>query len=527
MKTKTLIVLASLLGVCAFAAAQPADPPQEQPLPAPAADPAPPPAAQEPLTPPPEQEVPAPSPATTATPGDGLRLNFRGVPLDMVLNYLSEAAGFIIVLEAPVQGTVDVWSNQALTKEEAVDLLNTILYQKGYAAIRNDRTLTIVSRDEAKKRQIPVQSGGDPEEIPRSDEMITQIIPVRYANAMQMTKDLQPLLPTYANLTANESGNALVLTATQADVRRMAEIVQALDTSISSISTLRVFPLHFADAKELATSVKELFTPPQQNNNDRRSRFSSRFGGDRDGGNQPEGTGDSQALKVASRVVAVADERSNALVVSAPDELIPAIEQLVKEIDVSVADITELRVFPLVNSSPVEMAEILASLFPDESRTDNNQRSSGVRFGPAEFFRGRSRNNEPETSSRAKKQSRVVAVPDQRTSSIIVSAPGELMPQIAQMITEIDANSARKERVFVYPLANADPGEVERILTDLFNRTGTQTGRNRNTSEQDSALTNRRQTQNQGVTGNTGGFGNSGFGSGGVGTGGRSGQTFP
>jgi hypothetical protein len=42
----------------------------------------------------------------------GLRLNFRGVPLDLVLNYLSEAAGFIIVLDAKLTGKIDAWSNQ-------------------------------------------------------------------------------------------------------------------------------------------------------------------------------------------------------------------------------------------------------------------------------------------------------------------------------------------------------------------------------------------------------------------------------
>src|SRR5690349_10050921 len=86
-----------------------------------------------------------------------LRLNFRGVPLDMVLNYLSEAAGFIIVLETEAKGKVDVWSNQPLTKEEAVDLLNTILNKNGYAAIRNGRTLRIVNREDAKKMNIPVK----------------------------------------------------------------------------------------------------------------------------------------------------------------------------------------------------------------------------------------------------------------------------------------------------------------------------------------------------------------------------------
>ena len=51
-----------------------------------------------------------------------LRLNFRGVSLDMVLNYLSEAAGFIIILETEPKGKVDVWSNQPLNQEEAIDL---------------------------------------------------------------------------------------------------------------------------------------------------------------------------------------------------------------------------------------------------------------------------------------------------------------------------------------------------------------------------------------------------------------------
>src|SRR5262245_58696977 len=66
-----------------------------------------------------------------------LRLNFRGVPLEMVLDYLSDAAGFTVVLDTPISGKVDVWSYQALSKDEAVDLLNTVLAKNGYAAIRN------------------------------------------------------------------------------------------------------------------------------------------------------------------------------------------------------------------------------------------------------------------------------------------------------------------------------------------------------------------------------------------------------
>src|SRR5262249_32784219 len=154
----------------------------------------------------------------------------------------------------------------------AVELLNTVLSKNGYAAIRNGRTLKIVSRDEAKTKDVPVKSGNDPDEIPKSDEMVTQIITVRHANAAQLIQNLQPLLPSYARdaLTAKGSGNALVLTAPQTDVRRMVEIVKALDDSISATSAIRVFPLRYADAKELATAVKELFQPQGQqgqNNN--------------------------------------------------------------------------------------------------------------------------------------------------------------------------------------------------------------------------------------------------------------------
>jgi type II secretory pathway component GspD/PulD (secretin) len=472
-------------------------------------------------------KTPTPSSATARPNGEaGLRLNFRGVPLEMVLNYLSDAAGFIINLKpgTDVKGKVDVWSNQPLSKDEAVDLLNTVLNQNGFAAVRKQRTLTIMSRKDAKTEDIPVRRSADPNEIPKTDEMVTQIVPVRYANATQLTKDLQPLLPSGAEMTANESANALVITDTQANIRRMTEIVHALDTSISSISAVRVFPLQYADAKDLATAVKEVFeTPNQQNNNNPAARFFARFGQGGRGGGGPfpgggifpgggdqNGTGTSEARTAASRVVAVADERSNSLVVSAPDEFIPTIEQLVKELDVSVSDITELRVFHLKNANAVEMADMFSQLFPDDTKTgnDSNQNQFGFRFGGG-GGRGRNNNNQTDTSERMKKKGRVLAVADERTSSIIVSAASELMPQIEEMIAQLDASPARKQKVYIYSLENADAQQVQQVLQDMFQRNNTTM--NRNNQNQNSALMNRTQNNNRNMTSGTGntGIGNS------------------
>jgi general secretion pathway protein D len=151
--------------------------------------------------------------AVAPLPEGAMRMNFRGAPLNLVLDYLSDAAGFIINKETEVRGTVDVWSKEPVSKEEAVQLLNSVLKKNGYAVTRNGRILTIISLETAKTADLEVVTGSDPEVVDRSDEVVTQIIPVRYASATQLMNNLQVLLPTSANLSVNESANSLILVA--------------------------------------------------------------------------------------------------------------------------------------------------------------------------------------------------------------------------------------------------------------------------------------------------------------------------
>ncbi len=480
----------------------------------------------------------APAPTYVLLPNGqkGVRLNFRGVPLEMVLRYLSQVAGYIITLETPVNGKVDVWSEQPVSFDEALRLLDNVLHKNGYAALVDGRFLTIINRDNAKHRNIPVitfTSTNVIEDIPKSDKMVTEIIPIRYANATAITRDLFPLLPEFATMTANESANALVLTDVQSDIRRMVEIVKALDTSIGGISKIKVFPLQYADAKDLASEIKELF--PSQTNTGRGgggigggNPFAMMFGGGGGpggfggggggrggrggggfgglgggfgGGGGGGGAGASEARQAASRVTAVADERTNSLVVSAPDELIGTIEQLVKEVDQNATNITELRSFHLTFADPVEVANLLATLFPDMTNQSGNNRSS-LQFGRggfggggpmAAFFgggRGGAGGAATTTSARTAMQMRVIAVPDQRTSTVIVTASTEVMPKIAEMIAQMDANPARKQRLYVYKLNNADADNVQNVLQDMFGSTTTRNNRNQNNN----AMTTR-QTQ--------------------------------
>ena len=109
------------------------------------------------------------------------------------------------------------------------------------------------------------------------------------------------------------------------------------------------------------------------------------------------------------------------------------------------------------------------------------------------------------------KKGRVLAVPDSRTSSIVVSASHDLMVQIAPMIEQLDGNPAKRQRVYVYSLENADVKEVEQVLRGMFERTTTQN--NRNNSQQESVLTTRSTaSQNTGVGNARNSTGSSGFG---------------
>lgn len=450
--------------------------------------------------------------AQDASGEEGIILNFRGVPLDTVLDYLSRSAGFVIVREAVVEGTVDVWSHQPLSKDEAVDLLNTILNQKGYAAIRSDRTLLIVTLEEAREHDLPVVAGSDPELIPKTDEMVTQIIPVRYANVGQLVQAMEPLLPSYAVLTANEGSNAIVLTDTRRSIHRMVKIVEALDTSFSSVAALRVFPLAYSEAAETAELINNLFSPPSANTGaqDRRRAFFQQFmqrgspggrgrgdfGGRGGNGEVASGAG-AGARQAMSRVLAVADERTNAVVVSAPEEVMPTIAQMIEELDTDTAAVPEVRVFPLKFAFAEDMVNIILEAFVPPNA---NRGRGGDGRGGAQFRGGFGGGQDEEV---------VQAVADSRTNSVIVTAMSDKMALISKMIEGLDSDPALTQRVFVYNLKNADSENVAAILENMFG-SGSSGGRAARSNPQGGQSGQRPQ-------GGQGARGQSGFGGGGGG----------
>jgi type II secretory pathway component GspD/PulD (secretin) len=124
-------------------------------------------------------------------------------------------------------------------------------------------------------------------------------------------------------------------------------------------------------------------------------------------------------------------------------------------------------------------------------------------------------NTSADQSTRMQKQGQVVAVPDLRTSSVVVSASRDLMKQIADMIRELDMDPAKKQQVYVFDFQNTDPSQAVTILQSLFpnqqyGANSSMMNRNQNQAGTGNQLNNRA-TQNQNQMGRTSG---SGFGTG-------------
>jgi len=71
-------------------------------------------------------------------------------------------------------------------------------------------------------------------------------------------------------------------------------------------------------------------------------------------------------------------------------------------------------------------------------------------------------------NDRIQKETQVTAVADDRLQAVIVSAPNDLMEQIAGMMNDLDVPSPRDQNVYVFQTKNSDPQQVAQVLQSMF-----------------------------------------------------------
>jgi len=232
---------------------------------------------------------------------------------------------------------------------------------------------------------------------------------------------------------------------------------------------------------------------------------------------------------VSPQATIVANEAGNSIVVTDTQSNIRHLTEIIRAIDNSAEGETEIRVFHLTHASPTDVASELSQIFPTGG-TSGSQVQTPFRFGggvggpggggggPGGFFQrmmaaNATGNTGGSQNSRIQKQSQVVAVADQRTSSVVVTASKDLMQEIAGMMEQLDVPSTRDQKVFVYHMDNGDPQQALTVLQNMFQNNSTSSRSGTGSSSQNSALQNR-ETQNATTTGNSSSSSTTGFGTG-------------
>ena len=325
---------------------------------------------------PPQPTGEQPAPAATLPPGGKITLEFRGARLGQVLDHLSQEAGLVIINPIELPAPITLVSKQPLAAADAIDALNGVLLDQGYTAILRGKTLRVVTLAAAKQQNLPVASGSDPERIPETDRMVTQIIPVGFATAKDLAENLQPLLGPSATLAANESSNALILTDTQANIRRIASIVQAIDGAVSGEQQIRVFHLVHADAEKVAQVINSIYGKTGTSSNQRnQQQFTPWGGGGQRGGNQPPAAEAKTGGGRGGEVTAAADSGTNSVVIRAGIGALDLLSQVVTELDVDTTSRDGVLVYRVRNGKAADLATSLNSLFQGTQATSTSTTS--------------------------------------------------------------------------------------------------------------------------------------------------------
>jgi len=229
--------------------------------------------------------------------------------------------------------------------------------------------------------------------------------------------------------------NAIIVGASAEDMKLAKSLIAQLDKAADAKSSLHVFPLKKADAQQVATMLDNIY--------------------------------ESQG---ATAVTVSFDERINAIVVQAGTADAARIGELVAKLDQEdVANITEIRVFPLVNADATELAEILNATL--NTKPDSLTDASPNRQTVLQFI---TRTSDGKQLIANALQEGLLITPNPRANSLVVSAPLSIMPLLKSLITAMDSTSPRKAEIKIITLKNADALRMSEVLQQIFSleRTG-------------------------------------------------------
>jgi general secretion pathway protein D len=326
--------------------------------------PAEPPRIAAPATPPPPAVPPAPPTAPPVPPaqrGRFIVLNFDNADIETVIHAASEIVGFNYVLGPGVSGKkVTVQTSGRIPQEDVFGVLLAILELHGVTAVRSGNLYKIVPIEGARERAVPTIVGGTADPTRIGDEVVTQIVPIRFAPVNDLGTLLRPLISSKGTLIANRETGVLIITDSASNIARLLDIIKLIDVEVA-IDELQIIPLQYADASEMANILTQLFQA---------GRLRAGGGAAPTAGLPavpipvaPGAPGAAAAGGADRPPLIVAERRSNSLIVNARKGEMETIRRVIEKIDVNVSGGRRVFIYYAENAKAKDLASTLNAIY--------------------------------------------------------------------------------------------------------------------------------------------------------------------
>lgn len=180
-------------------------------------------------------------------------LNLKDADIGALINTVAEVTHRNFIVDPRVKGKVTVISTRPMDSEEVYQVFLSILKVHGFAAIPSGAVTKIVPDVNAKQEDIPTVTDRD---TGQGDEMVTRVIEVKNVAAAQLVPILRPLIPQQGHLAAYPTTNVLVISDHAANVERLVSIIRRIDQV--SDSAIEIIPLEHASAAEVVRVITSM-----------------------------------------------------------------------------------------------------------------------------------------------------------------------------------------------------------------------------------------------------------------------------
>src|SRR5437879_4177086 len=327
--------------------------PRPEPPPAPRVEPPP----RLPPAPPTAPEVPA------AQRGRFVVLNFDNADVETVIQAASEIIGFNYVLAPDVRGKVTVQTSGRIAQEDVFGVLLAILEVQGFTAVKSGNLYKIVRIEGARERAVPTIVGPTADPNRTTDEIITQIVPIKYSSVADLSALLRPLISTRGTLIAHRETNVLIITDTASNVTRLLDIIRLVDVQVAQ-EELQIIPISYADAAELAVILTQLFasgrirmtapgTPPAP----------TQAAPPTPGVPAAPGAPAAPSGSAERAPLIIPERRSNSLIVHAKKHEVETIRRLVSQLDVNIYGGRRVFIYYAENAKSKDLATTLNAIY--------------------------------------------------------------------------------------------------------------------------------------------------------------------